>query len=202
MAQFNENIKSFDDTLANSFSFLDGEMVSFTIILLLVLYSSFGIRYLSPNVLRLFDNSLFNFIVLFIIVYASRRNPTVGLIAGISFLLTIQQLNKFKAVATSLDAPIAYQATEPMDDIAMMSQQNNEMVLEDITQPEIMMQQDQVANIQAEEKSQPGCVKANYRNSYYPSYVNMKPDAYLARYNNIDHDAYDPDADYAKLSRN
>ena len=96
--------------------------------------------------------------------------------------------------------PLMYQQTEPMDDVAMMQQNNNEMVLEDVTSPEVMINEGAVTQIQAEEKSQPGCtVKANFRNSFYPQYVNMKPDAYLARYNGLEVDAYDPDANYSSL---
>lgn len=201
MSTFNDTIINFNTTATNSFSFLDNEVVSFTVILLLILYAVFAVSYLPPSILQLFDYPLFNFVVLFIIAYASRKNPTVGIIAGIAFLVTIQTLNKLKAVSTVM--PMTY-PTEPMVDIGMLpqNQQSNEMVLEDITSPEVMIPEGAVTQIQVEEKSQPGCtVRANFRNSFYPQYVNMKPDAYMARYNGLDVDAYDPDADYAKLDK-
>ncbi len=44
------------------------------------------------------------------------------------------------------------------------------------------------------------CTKtANYRNSFYPQYVNMKPDAYLARYSGGNVSGYDQDAYYSSM---
>jgi hypothetical protein len=43
-----------------------------------------------------------------------------------------------------------------------------------------------------------GCTRvANYRNSFYPQYVNMKPDTYMARYTNTDAGGYDMNSRYA-----
>lgn len=43
-----------------------------------------------------------------------------------------------------------------------------------------------------------GCTRrANYRDSFYPQYVNMKPDAYLARYTGNEVGGYDMSARYA-----
>ena len=42
-----------------------------------------------------------------------------------------------------------------------------------------------------------GCVRvANYRDSFYPQYVNMKPDAYLQRYTGSDVGGYDVNSRY------
>lgn len=43
-----------------------------------------------------------------------------------------------------------------------------------------------------------GCTrKANFRDSFYPQYVNMKPEAYLARYTGNETYGYDRSARYA-----
>jgi hypothetical protein len=40
---------------------------------------------------------------------------------------------------------------------------------------------------------------ANFRNSFYPQYVDMKPDAYLARYTGTDVNGYDPHSKLASI---
>ena len=42
-------------------------------------------------------------------------------------------------------------------------------------------------------------MKANYHNSFYPQYVDIKPDAYMARYTGDVVNGYDPTATYSKL---
>jgi hypothetical protein len=45
-----------------------------------------------------------------------------------------------------------------------------------------------------------GCAKrANFRNSFYPQYVNMKPDAYDARYTGSDVNGFDASSAYASI---
>jgi hypothetical protein len=202
---FNDTVNNVNTSMTNAFSFLDNETVSLTIIILLILYSCWAVSYLPMSVLRLFDYPLFNFIILFIIVYACRKNPSVGLIAGIAFLASIHALHKVKMGSGLMS--MMYQRQEPMQQQQHPSMMNDgEMTIEDITSPEVMIPEQAVANIQEEEKSQPGCAsgctaKANFQNSFYPQYVDMNPSAYLARYNGVDVNGYDPESDYAQLQK-
>ena len=44
------------------------------------------------------------------------------------------------------------------------------------------------------------CTKrGNYRNDFYPQYVNMKPDAYMARYTGNEVNGFDPNSGYASI---
>jgi len=86
-----------------------------------------------------------------------------------------------------------------MDDLAMM-QQPRRLMVEDAYSSEEMIPESAVAAIGEEVKSQPGCVKkSKYRNEFYPQYVNLNPEAYMARYNGKDVDGYDVNADYVKF---
>lgn len=196
MDTLNDAVKNFDSTVTNSLSFLDNEYVSGALTIFLIVYASYAAPRLPPYILRLFDNPLFKLLIFFLIVYSAKKNPTIAIIAAVGLMVTIHALNKLKLDQMLMQAV----QKENMDDIAMMQQHPRGLSVEDAYNAEEMIPESAVASIQAEVKSQPGCVKkSKYRNEFYPQYVNLNPEAYMARYNNKDVDGYDADADYVKF---
>jgi len=60
--------------------------------LLLVIYASLAAPKLPPNIGKLFDNTWFKLIFLFLISYSAWKNPLVSILASIGVLITIQLL--------------------------------------------------------------------------------------------------------------
>jgi len=196
MDSLNDAVKNFDSTVTNWLSFLDNEYISGALIIFLIIYASYAAPKLPPYILRLFDNPLFKLLIFFLIVYSAKKNPTVAIIAAVGLMVTIHALNKLK-----LDQMLMHAIQrENMDDLALMQQQRGGLTVEDAYSPEEMIPESAVVAIQDEVKSQPGCVKkSKYRNEFYPQYVNLNPESYMARYNGKDVDGYDVNADYVKF---
>jgi len=195
MDSLNDAAKNFDATVTNWLSFLDNEYISGALIIFLIVYASYAAPKLPPYILKLFDNPLFKLLIFFLIVYSAKKNPTVAIIAAVGLMVTIHALNKLKLDQMLMRAV----KRENMDDLAMM-QQPRRLMVEDAYSSEEMIPESAVAAISEEVKSQPGCVKKlKYRNEFYPQYVNLNPEAYMARYNGKDVDGYDVNADYVKF---
>ena len=201
MDKFNSAVRQFDDKARGVLSYVDNnEYVTAAITLFLIVYASYAAPKLPPYILKLFDNTLFKLLIFFFIVYTFKKNPTVALVTAIAFLVTIIALNKLK-----LDTAISrflYKETEGMHGKLNMDDQElmDISMMEDMVTPEMTVSEDAVVEIQEEVKSRPGCkMTANYRNSFYPQYANMKPDAYKARYSGNEVSGFDSDAAYASI---
>lgn len=196
MESLNSAVKNFDSSVTNWLSFLDNEYISGALIIFLIVYASYAAPQLPPYILKLFDNPLFKLLIFFLIVYSAKKNPTVALVAAVGLMVTIHALNKLKLDQMMMRAV----QKENMDDLAMMQHAQGNLTVEDAYSPAEMIPESAVASIKDEVKSQPACVKkSKYRNEFYPQYVNLNPEAYMARYNNKDVDGYDVNADYVKF---
>lgn len=161
-----ENItRQFDNTVNTGMNFVDqNQYISVALGLFLILYAGLAAPKLPESIAKLFDNMLFKFIVLFLVAYGARKNPTVAIIAVVGLLVSIQALNRIKLNK----ALMTIFGTEGMETVS------------------------------AEAEASGGCTQTGqYRNAFYPQYVNMKPDAYLARYTNDNVSGFDPSASYA-----
>lgn len=88
---------NFDKTVTQYLSFLDNEYVSAALSLLLVVYAGMAAPALPPQLAALFDNMFFKLLVFFLIVYSSRRNPTVAIIAAVGLMISLQTLARYKS---------------------------------------------------------------------------------------------------------
>lgn len=89
-------MESFDNTVKNYLGFLDNEYVSAGLSLFLILYAGVAAPKLPQQVVQLFDNTLVKLFVFFLIVYVSRKNPTVAIIAAVAVLVSLMTLNRIK----------------------------------------------------------------------------------------------------------
>lgn len=86
----------FDDTVKRSLSFLDNEYVNASVYLFLILYAGLAAPKLPEYVAKLFDYTLVKVLLFFLIVYISKKNPTLAIIASIAVIVSIMTLNRFK----------------------------------------------------------------------------------------------------------
>lgn len=89
-------MEEFDNAVKRSLSFLDNEYVSAAVALFLILYAGLAAPKLPEWVARLFDNMLFKLVVFFMIVYVSRKNATIAIIAAVAVMVSLMTLNKLK----------------------------------------------------------------------------------------------------------
>ena len=220
MNQIDSAVKTFDNTVKGWLSFIDNnEYVTAALTIFLIVYASYAAPKLPPYILKMFDNPLFKLLIFFLIVYTANKNPTVAIIAAVAFMVTIHALNKLKldqmmmALMCKEKEHMANQEQEMgrrMEhtmEHEIMDDHASEYAMEEIARPEFIIPEGAPGGIQTEVKGQPlaeqehaKCGKrAQYRNSFYPQYVNMKPDAYMARYTGNEVNGFDANAAYASI---
>lgn len=207
-------VQKFDTTVSSWLSYVDqNEYVTAALSLFLILYAAYAAPKLPPYILMMFDKPLFKLLIFFLIVYTARKNPTVAIIAAVGFMVTIQALTSFKVnqVAMEVVQKQKREAMTPLSEVdPSLSAHQTEMHMEDLVHRETTVPRGSIVGILDEVKSKPvsesepesvdSCVKkSQYRNSFYPQYVNMKPDAYEARYTGNDVNGFDPEAGYSSL---
>lgn len=188
-------------------SWLDNKYIVATIAILLILYASYGVNRTSPYILRLFDMPLVKILLLLLIVYFARLNPTIAIIMAIAFLVTLQVLTKMKADDGMLER------MESNLEAKEVGEKPQETVINEISNQETTINADSVESILQESKNQnQECVvPLQFRNSFYPQYSNQGPDGREDREFNQDLpgfdtalgnpeiNGYDPNSNYAAL---
>jgi len=204
MDKIDTAVKSFDNAARGALSYIDNnEYITAMLTLFLIVYASYAAPRLPPYILKLFDNPLFKILIFFLIVYTSRKNPTVAIVAAVALMVTISALNKFKV--DQMMAKLLCKEKEGMTNGMEFAEQqipraSNEMIMEEITHP-VDVSAEAMHQIAMETKEEPSqCTRtANFRNSFYPQYVNIKPDAYKARYTGNEVGGFDSNAGYASI---
>jgi hypothetical protein len=186
-------MNNFDNTVNSYLSIInDNEYLSGAIKLILILYAGLAAPQLPEYIAKFFDNAIVKLIIYFLIVYTAKQDPTVAIIAAIAVMVTLHTVNKLKFNNQMVNAVAEGEALPPPEEEGM---------------EQVVMEEEQVANGEeipeealAELELQKGCARrANFRNSFYPQYTNMKPDAYKARYTGGDVSGYDPMAAYSSI---
>ena len=199
------------------------EYVNPALTLFLILYAALIAPKLSEKMARLFDVPLFNLLLFFLTVYTAKHSPAIAIIAAIGILVSMITLNNYKvdrkmmAMVAAQDAVDSVPATMPSVPAAMEPEMIEGMEAAEAeaeAEAEMEMEASQEQNIsEAALIALPAdagvvdvsdtCTKrADFRNSFYPQYVNMKPDAYRARYSGgsvAGFDGYDSAAAYASI---
>ncbi len=211
-------MERFDSTVKNMMSVVDNnEYLSAALSVLLVVYAGVVAPKLPEYVIRFFDNPIFKLLVFFLIAYNAKKNPTVAIISAVALMVTLHTLQKYDinrkmaVMVAQEEAASRPQMMAPRQRPAMMESHHEGM------DPSLSMEEgsimadhiDQEALAELQEVGMPpqvpgpalrGCSKqANYRNSFYPQYANMKPDAYMARYSGNDIAGFDSTAKYASI---
>jgi hypothetical protein len=86
-------LKNLDHTLKN---FINNEYITNGLIVLCVLYLSFGLDNMSSELLKIFDNNIVRLLFLVLIAYITHNKPVVGILLAICYVLSVQHLNSTK----------------------------------------------------------------------------------------------------------
>jgi hypothetical protein len=86
-------LKNLDHTLKN---FINNEYITNGLIVLCVLYLSFGLDNMSSELLKIFDNNVVRLLLLVLIAYITHNKPVVGILLAICYVLSVQHLNSTK----------------------------------------------------------------------------------------------------------
>ena len=89
---------AFDSNVKKYLSVLDNQYVSAALTLLLIIYAGVAAPKLPSNVAKWFDKTWFKLVVFFLIVYTSRKNVTVAIVAAVAVLISLMTLNKWKNI--------------------------------------------------------------------------------------------------------
>jgi len=188
-------MEKFDNTVKGWLSVVDNnDYATAALSIILVLYAGLAAPQLPEYIANLFDYTIVKLIVFFLLAYGARKNPTVAIIAAVGVMITLHTLNRIKINKQIISNIIATEeaTTETMGNVAIEEAGAEEQIPEEA-----------LAEIKNEAVAPPnlqGCARrANFRNSFYPQYVNMKPDAYMARYTGNDIAGYDSTAAYSSI---
>lgn len=217
MNNLNEGLLRLDNTVSNWLLPLKtNDYVVTVVILVLILYAGLLVQRLPEYVVKVFDHPLVKLLALLVVAYVAKMNPTVGIISAIAFLVTLQVLNKHKTNhmmmalveremerEKKLDTQFDMQLEEQEEPV---NNHNNTMhgepVFENAEIPTKSVSQESLQHLQEQnpnELTQQMCQKkVSFRDEFYPQYVNMKPDAYLARDNSGEVQGFDEYASYMK----
>lgn len=137
------------DNFKSRISKLDkAQIACFVILAIIVLYISFGVNNLPTIISRLFLNKYFNFVMFSIVAIISCKCPCIGIMLAIALLMTI----------ASAEFPLM-----PVEN------------MENIQEYQQVHSAEQVPTTEAK----PGCPRVSeYRNEFYPQYVNSDYYAY------------------------
>ena len=173
-------MEKFNTTVNSWLSIFDKNPYASTILtVVLALYAAMAAPRLPPKMAELLDNPIVKVLFIFLLGWTANKNPSVALIAAIALMITMHTISR-------------YQIDKRVMDIIRGTQMEirKHVGMKNTVMPEEMM------DIQGE-KMDPSCAKmGKYRNSFYPQYTNMKPDAYMARYTGNAVAGYDLNAAY------
>ena len=85
-------MKNINKVWVNSLSFLDNSIVKSVIIIILVLYSSSIFDNINSFVGNIYNFSIVRLLILLLIVYVSPKCPTIGILLGISYVISLSYM--------------------------------------------------------------------------------------------------------------
>lgn len=182
------------------------EHISAALTLFLILYAVLIAPQLPEPFANLFDKWWFRLVFLFLIIYTARNNPTLAIVGAIGFMISLETLNRIKFnkfMSRMMTAtPAAVEGMENMeeDDGPVMMEDGGAMEEGDVP-PDVMVDMAEETKMVPEAPvGGMGCAAGgDYRSNFYPQYVNMKPDAYTARFSGNEVAGWDPLAKYSSV---
>jgi hypothetical protein len=99
-------MNKFDIYFKDHTSFLENEYVAGAISIFLIAYAGLAAPKLPNYIAKLFDYTFIKLFMFFMIVYISKKNATVAIIASIAVLVSIMTLNKLKLAESMMSVSI------------------------------------------------------------------------------------------------
>lgn len=89
------NFEAFDSFGKSYLSFLDNENISAVVAVLLALYASVYAPRLPYSIVSILENPIVRGILIFMVVYMTRKSPSIALIVSVSLMVTVSLLSKY-----------------------------------------------------------------------------------------------------------
>lgn len=86
------DMKNINKVWMNSLSFMDNSIIKSIIIIILVLYSSAIFDNINSFVGNIYNFSIVRLLILLVIVYVSPKCPTIGVLLGISYVISLSYM--------------------------------------------------------------------------------------------------------------
>jgi len=196
-------MNNIDNTIQGYLSIVDkNEYLSAGISLVLVLYAGLAAPKLPEYIARLFDNILVKLVVFFLIVYSAKKDPRIAIIASIAVMVTLHTLSRFdfnNQIMNMIPFGNSQENMDPSESLKTIKTndlENNNIVNE----PELIDLQNESVSPSIEDQGEGSCsYKANFRNNFYPQYVDGDVDAHKVRYTENDISGYDKNASFASV---
>ena len=198
----------------------NNEYVSPALTLLLILYAALIAPKLSEKMARLFDVPLFNLLLFFLIAYTARNNPTAAIIATIGVLVSMMTLNNYKVDRKMLAAmAVKPLMSSPNEEFEAMDAEEVELAQVEQDQAQAQAQDQEVVSemdmplsvgqdieiaalveLQADGGVSDTCNKrADFRNSFWPQYVENDFSTSRARFSDGSVTGFDTAGTYASV---
>ena len=87
------------NTIIDSLSFIDNKYIILSMGLFLIIYVTFTSIQFPQSIPKLINNPFFKLLILFLIIYITKKNSTIAIIAVIGLIVTVYSINKFKFVS-------------------------------------------------------------------------------------------------------
>jgi hypothetical protein len=91
-----EALKKFDTFVRENSKFLENKYITAGITLFLILYTSLAAPRLPYRIAKLFDYAIVKLFIFFVIIYISRKDPSIALIAALGMMITLMALDRIK----------------------------------------------------------------------------------------------------------
>ena len=95
-------MNSLDNTFKSYFPFLQNDMFTVTMSIILILYTVLVVPNLSENISMLFDNPIIKFLLFILIAYISRFNATLALVMTIAVVVSMMRMYQFKEIKNTM----------------------------------------------------------------------------------------------------
>jgi len=181
--------------------------------LILILYTVFGIKRLSPRVLEFMNNMWTRLILLLIIAYVTQLSPMVGVMLAIAVLALMIAATNYKVnnlIMTMVHKENMEQinrlngSEEAAQQMQELQQVQQPVIMQEQTAPSIHIAESDLSEIQAGQMPDnlptPGCgVKMRFRDKFYPQYQHEDLGNYAERGYEGGVTGYDSDEQYAAV---
>jgi hypothetical protein len=166
------------DALFNDYLRVDNEYFTTIMSVVLVMYAGYAAPQLPPVMMELLDNVIVKLFVFFGLALISNRNPTVALISAVAILATLQAIEKYNVLKTLTGL---MSNDEQTTNIVVNNIQESKPMNVDVTNKigaNLLALEEERNDIELD--SQPEMVitdgmNPDYRNKFYPQYVDALP---------------------------
>ncbi len=87
---------TFDNTVKKTLSIFDNQYVTAAVSLILILYAGLVAPKLPPTIIAFLDNPIIKILFFFLIIYISRKNATMAIIASIAVFITLITISRYQ----------------------------------------------------------------------------------------------------------